>query len=58
MRSRCLGYVDPAGFLNMPLVRHEEESDYVLWLVALLGPADEIKGSMGLNACCLDRPYD
>lgn len=58
MQTCCQGYLDPIGFLDLPLVLHEDKSNYVLCLAALVERAEEIKGLIGLDDCCLDRPYD
>lgn len=56
MQSCRPGYLSPIGLLDMPSVPHEDESNYVPRLVALMNHAEEVKGLMGLDACCLDRP--
>lgn len=58
MRSCFPGYTDRVLFMDIPLVRHEVHRNYVLRLVALLDRAEEIKGLVSLDACCLDRPYE
>lgn len=52
---RC--YLDSFGPLDMPLVRHEDESNYVHRLATLLENAGAVKGLIELEAYCLDRPY-
>lgn len=51
IQSRCPGYVDSVGFLDMLLVRLEENTNYVLRFVVLLDHADELKRLMRLDAC-------
>lgn len=51
-------YLILIGLVDMPLVRLEDESNYMLQLVALIGHAEEVKKLMGFDACCLDLPYD
>lgn len=50
--------MDPIGPLDMPLVRHEDGSNYVLRLAILVEHAETVRGSMELEACCLDRLYN
>lgn len=39
-------------------LRHEDESNHVLRLAALIDHADQVKELKGLNACFPDRPHD
>lgn len=57
MQSCFLGYLDPIGLLDVPLMRHEDESNYMLLLAASIGHSGEVKRRMGLNSCCLHQPY-
>lgn len=58
LQQYCPGHVDPIGRLDMPTVRHEMKSNYMLCLVALVEHAETVRSLMGLEARCLDRPYD
>lgn len=54
-RPHC---VNPVGTLDMPVVCHEDESTYVLYLVALVDHAVTVRCVMGLEARCLEWPYE
>lgn len=54
----CAGNVDPVRFLDITLVHHKNESNFVIRLAALHNRAGKAKGWMGLEASYLDRPYD
>lgn len=58
MQSYGLRYIDPIGSLHLPLVRHEDEKNYVLCLSTLVKHAGTSRGLMGLEICYLDRQYD
>lgn len=58
LQSYCRGYMDHVGSLDMPMVDHDEESNYVPCLVTLLEHADTPKSIMGLEGCCVDMPYN
>lgn len=49
MQSRCTGYLDPIGLLDMPLVRHEDRSNHVLRSAALIDQAGKVKGLVALS---------
>lgn len=44
--------------MHMPFVHHEEESSGELRVAALIDHVGDVKGLMGLDVCCLGRPYD
>lgn len=48
MQSYCSGYVDPIGSLDIPMVRHKDESIYVLHLATLVEHAGTVRGLIGL----------
>lgn len=57
MQSCRPGYLYPIGILDLPLVRHKDESIYMLRLAFLISHGREMKGLMGIDTCCYDRPY-
>lgn len=52
------GYLDHIGLVKILLARHKNDNSYVLKLAALVHHAKEVKRLMGLDASCLDLPYD
>lgn len=58
MQSCSSGHLHHIGFLDLSLVPYEDEGSNVLLLATLIEHAAEVKGLMGLNACCHDQPYD
>lgn len=57
-QSYCPDYVDPVRPLDIPMVRHDNESNYVPRLVTFVEHADTLRGLMGLEPCCLGWLYD
>lgn len=49
--------MDSVGPLDIPIMRHENESSYVVRLATMVDFVETVRGLMGLEPCCLDRLY-
>lgn len=52
LRIWCPGYVDPRGMVDVPVLCHEEERNYVTGLLVLMHRFGEVVLIHALDLCC------
>lgn len=56
--TQCTWNVSLMGWLDMPIVWHEDKSWYMQRQAALLKRSDDPRGCFGSEYCCSNLPYD